>query len=92
MVPPQQFTGQGPSSPGAPQVPPALPGNIPVIWLTSSSSTPYGQIPGTPERPSISLPTKRFQPVAEPHRTDVAGIADLPPLPEIAYDEFDAEY
>ena len=28
----------------------------------------------------------------EPRRTDVAGIADLPPLPEISYDEFDADY
>ena len=28
----------------------------------------------------------------EPRRTDVAGIADLAPLPEISYDEFDADY
>jgi hypothetical protein len=40
MFPPQQFTGQGLSSPGAIQVPPALSGNIPVIRPTSSSSTP----------------------------------------------------
>ena len=40
----------------------------------------------------MSLPTKRFQLAAEPRRTDVAGIADLPPLPEICYDEFDAQY
>ena len=92
MFPPQRFTGQGLSSPGAPRVPPALPGNIPVIWPTSSASTPYGQLPGPPGRPPISLPTKRFQPAAEPRRTDVAGIADLPPLPEISYDEFDADY
>ena len=39
-----------------------------------------------------SLPTTRFQRAAEPHRTDVAGIVDLPPLPEISYDEFDADY
>jgi hypothetical protein len=32
---------------------------------------------------------KQFQPAAEPH---VAGIADLSPLREIAYDEFDADY
>ena len=91
MFPPQQFTGQGPSSPGAPRVPPAPAGNIPVNRPTSSSSTPYGQIPGTPGRPPISLPKKRFQPAVESRRTDVAGIADLPPLPEITYDEFDAD-
>jgi len=34
---------------------------------------------------------KRFQPGAEPRRTDVAGIADLPSFPEISYDEFDAD-
>jgi len=92
MFPPQQFTGQGPSSPGAPRVPPALPGNIPVIRPTSSASTPYGQLPGAPGRLPICLPTKRFQPAAEPRRTDVAGIADLPPLPEISYDKFDADF
>jgi hypothetical protein len=27
----------------------------------------------------------------EPCRIDVVGIADLPPLPEISYDEFDAD-
>jgi hypothetical protein len=27
----------------------------------------------------------------EPRKTDVAGIADLPPLPEIPYDKFDAD-
>jgi len=73
-------------------VPLALPGNILVIRPTSSASTPYGQPPGAPGEPPISLPTKRFQPAAEPRRTDVAGIADLPPLPEISYDEFDADF
>ena len=34
---------------------------------------------------------KSFQPAAEPCRIDVAGIADLPPLPEISCDEFDAD-
>jgi len=92
MFPPQQFTGQRPSSPGAPRVPPALPGNIPVIRPTSSPSTLYGQLLVAPGRPPISLPTKWFQPAAEPCRADVAGIADLPPIPEISYDEFDAEY
>jgi len=84
MFPPQQFTRQGPSSPGAPRVPLALPGTIPVIRPTSSASPPYGQLPGPPGRPHISLPTKQFQPAAEPSRTDVAGIADLLPLPEIS--------
>jgi hypothetical protein len=92
MFPPQQFAGHGPSSPGAPRVPPAPPGNNPVIRPTSSASTAPGQLPGAPGRPPISLPTKRFQPAAEPRRTDVAGIADLPPLPEISYDQYDAEY
>jgi len=92
MFPPQQFAGHGPSYPGAPRVPPAPPGNNPVIRPTSSASTAPGQLPGAPGRPPISLPTKRFQPAAEPRRTNVAGIADLPPLPEISYDQYDAEY
>jgi hypothetical protein len=87
-----QLTGQGPSSPGAPRVPPVLPGNIPVIRPTSSFSTPYGQLPGAPGKPLISLQTKRFQPAAPPRWTAVARFADLPPLPEIPYDEFDADY
>ena len=40
----------------------------------------------------ISLPTKLFQLAAEPRGTDVAGIADLPPLPEISYDKVDVDY
>jgi hypothetical protein len=72
MSPPQQFTGQGPSFSGAPR-------NIPVIRLTSSTTTPYGSLPGISERPHICPPAKHFQPAAEPRRTDVAGIADLPP-------------
>ena len=92
MFPPQHFTGQGLSSPGAPCVPPAPPGNIPVIFPTTSASTPYGQIPGAAGRPPISLPTIPFQLVVESRRTDVARIGDLPPLPEIRYDEYDAEY
>jgi hypothetical protein len=84
MNSPQQFTGQGPSFSGAPRVPPAPPRNIPVIRLNSSTTTPYGSLPGIPGRPHICLPAKHFQPAAEPSRTDVAGIADLPPLPEIS--------
>jgi len=81
MIPPQQFTGQGPWSPGALRVPPAQAGNNPVNGLTLSSSTPHGQIPGAPGRPPISLPSKRFQPAAEPRQTDVVRISDLPPSP-----------
>jgi len=92
MFPPQQFTGHGPSSPGAPRVPPALHGNNPVIRPTSCASTAPEQLPGTPGRPPISPPTKRFQPAAELRRTNVAGIADLPALPEIACDQYDADY
>ena len=66
MLPPQQFTGHGPSSPGAPRVPPAPPGNNSVIRPTSSASTTPGQIPGAPGRPPIRLSTKHFQPAAEP--------------------------
>jgi hypothetical protein len=32
-----------------------------------------------------------MQLATEPHRTDITGIPDLPPLPVISYDEFDAE-
>jgi len=92
MFPPQQFTGQGLSSPGAPRVPPAPPGNNPVIRPTSSTSTQYRQLPGPPGRPAIRLPTKRSQPAATPRRTDAEAIADWPPFPEISYDEFDADY
>ena len=42
MFPPQQFTGHGPSYPGAPQVPPAPPQNNTVIRPTSPSSTAPG--------------------------------------------------
>ena len=58
MFPPPQFTGQGPSSPGAHRVPPAQAGNIPVNQRTSSISTPYGQIPSAPGRPPICMPEK----------------------------------
>jgi len=40
MFLPQQFIRQVPSSPGAPQVPPAPPRNLPVILPSSSASTP----------------------------------------------------
>ena len=73
------------------RVPSALPGNILVIRPTSSSSIPYRQLRCAPGRPTISLPTKRFQLAAGPRRTDVARIAHLPPLADISYDEFHAD-
>jgi len=91
MNPPLQFPGQGPWSRGAPRVPPGPSGNHPVNKPTSSSLTPPPQPPsGAPGRDPISLPTKWFQPPAEPRKTDVAGIADLPPMPEMSYIEYDA--
>jgi len=84
MFPPQQFAGQGPSSPGAPRVPPAPPGNNAVILPTSSASTPYEQHPGAPGRPPIALPMKQFQQTAELRSADFAGIQDLPQLPRIS--------
>ena len=91
MFPPFQFPGQGPSSPGAPIVPPGPPGNHPLNQSTSSGSTlPPQPSSGAPVRHPISLPTKRFQPPVEPQGTDVTGIAHLPLLPELSYNEYDA--
>jgi len=92
MFPPQQSTGHGPSFAGAPRVPPALPGHNAVSRLTSSTSTAPGQLPGAPGRPVICLSTKWYQPAMEPRRTDVAGIAELHPLPEISYDEYNRDF
>jgi len=91
MFPPPQFPGHEPSSPGAPRVPPGPLGNHPLNQPTSSSSTPPPQpSSGAPGRHPVSLPTKTFQPPAEPRKTDVIGIADLPPLLEITYNKYDA--
>ena len=60
MFPPQQFTGQGPSSPGVPRVPPAPPPNYPVIRPTSSTSTPCAQLPGVPGRPPLACQQNYF--------------------------------
>jgi len=73
-------------------VPSALPEKHPVVQPTSSASTAPRQLPGATGRPPIGLPTKQFQPAAEPHRTDVAGIANLPPLADIADDGYDVDY
>jgi len=91
MFPPLRFPGHGPSSPGAPRVPPGPPGNYPLNQPTSSSLTPPPQPPsGAPGRYPTSLPMNRFQPPAEPRKTDVAGITELPRLPEMSYNEYDA--
>jgi len=90
--PPPQFPGHGPSSPGAPRVPPGPLGNHPLNQPTSSSLTPPPQPPsGAPGTHPISVLTKRFQPPAETRNTDVPVIADLPPLPEMSYNEYDAD-
>jgi hypothetical protein len=34
---------------------------------------------------------KQFPPPAEPHKTDVASVVDLHPLPEILYDDYNAD-
>jgi len=91
MFPPYQFTGRGQSSQEAPPVPPALPGINPVIRPTSSASIPYGQLPGVPGGPPISLTMKQFQPAVERRMTDVAGSVDLHPSSEISYDKFDED-
>jgi hypothetical protein len=91
MFPPLQVQAQGLSFPGASTVPPGLPGNHPGNQPKSTSLTPPPRPPsGAPGRHPISLLTKRFQPPAELRKRDVAGIADLPPLPEMSYDECDA--
>jgi len=92
MFPPPQFTGHGPSSPGAPRVPPGPLGNRPLNQPTSSSSTPPPQPPsGAPGRHPISLPTKRFRSPVETRNTDVTVIGDLSPWPEMSYNEYDAD-
>jgi hypothetical protein len=35
---------------------------------------------------------KQFQQAAEPRKTDVAWIANLPPLPHISYGKYNADY
>jgi len=92
MNPCQQFPKQGLTCPCTPRVSPAPPGNNAVIRSTSCTSTPYIQLPGKPGRPPISLPTKRFEQAAELRRSDVIGISDLPPVPDISSDKFDADY
>jgi hypothetical protein len=92
MFPHQQLQGHGPSAAGAPRVPPGPAGNNPVnLPASSNSNPPPGAPSGAPGRPLISFPTKRFLPPAELQKTEVPRIADLPPLPEISYDQYDAD-
>jgi len=92
MFPLQQFPGQGLSSPGVLRMRPGQLGNDPVNRPTSSSSTlPPGPFSSAPCRPPISLPTKRFLPPAESQKADVGRNADLLPLPEISYNDYDAD-
>jgi len=77
---------------------PAPPGNNPVNRPTSCSSTPPPESPSsTPKHPSgrhgwhpIRLPTKIFQPSVELRTTNIAAIEDLPPLPELSYNKYEA--
>jgi len=85
MFPPAKFPERVPWSPGTPRVLLGPPGNHPVNRPTSSSSTPPPQPPsGAPGKHPFSLPLRRFQPPVEPQTTDIQGIADSPPLPEMS--------
>jgi hypothetical protein len=61
MIPPQQFMSHGPSSPGAPRVPPSPAQTNPDIWPTSSSSTAPLQLHGTPSVSNGSGPSLRVR-------------------------------
>jgi len=90
MVPTPQFPGERPSSPGALRVSPGPPGNLPFDKPTCFSSTPPPQTPSSVlGRHPITLLTKRFQTPVEQRKTDVAGIGDSSPLPEMSYDKYD---
>jgi len=92
MSPQQQLRRQGPLSPDAPRVPQGPPGYNPINQPRSSSSTsPPGPPSRVPARLRISLPEKWFQPPAELWKIMVPGIRELPPLPKISYDDYDAD-
>jgi hypothetical protein len=56
-----------------------------------SAPAKYRKRPGILGKDIINLPTKPFQPAAEPCRIDVAGIADFSPWTVSCYDEFNAD-
>jgi len=58
-----------------------------IIQLDSYTSTSFRCTWGTPHKPPLK---KTCQPPAEPRKTDVAGIADLPQLQGMSYNEYDA--
>jgi hypothetical protein len=60
MFPLQQFTGCGPSSPGAPRVTTAPPRINPEIRPSSSASSAPGQLPGAPGRPPLASQWNNF--------------------------------
>jgi hypothetical protein len=92
MFPPLHIPGEGPSSPGAPRLPPRLLENLPVNLPTSWSHNPPPEPPFSPRRkPLINLPITRFQLPAELPVRDVKRITDLSQLPEISKDNCDAE-
>jgi len=87
-----QIAGQGLSSPGAPWVPPGPPEDYPVNWPKSSSpNAPPEPRSDAPTRPPISLPLIRFQPHAEPWKTDVRNIRYSASWPGISYTYYDAD-
>ena len=90
--PPPECSEQGPLFPVAPRVPPGLLETNRVNWpISFTSDPPPGPPTGAHGGTPISLPMKSFQPPVEPPITDVAGIGELPPLPEISYDDYDAD-
>jgi len=92
MFPHLQIPGHGSSSPDARRVPPGLPENHSVNRPTSFSPSPSPEPhSGEPRRPPIRLPTKRIQQPAEPWKADVVRIAELPPLLDLSYDDYDAD-
>ena len=78
MFPPQQITGHGPSSPGAPRVPPAPTGNNPVIRPTSSASTAPGQLSSAPGRPPLASQRNDFSRLGNRAGQMLPGLAICP--------------
>jgi len=89
IIPPPQFTRQALSSPDALQLPPALPGNNPLIPLKSSSSTPIWSPSDTPGKSPLSLWIKTLQPAVYLPQSNIAIIEDFPPLQDHSDTEYD---
>jgi len=85
MFPPEQFPDQGPSSPGAPIVPPGLLRNNPVNWPTCSSSTPPpGAFSGATGGTAMILLMYWFQLPVGLQKINATPNSHSPPLPEIS--------